>query len=738
MFLVLAYCYLKCVHNWLDKNLDIINFLENIEYHNEFTDKDMHICLNKNRYNQYIHLFYNAENSSKKKHLTYICCILREYCSVLNFAPISIYKINYKPERFDQKKLILLHFIQTYCMLHQTIKNKSIKYAETISYKSLVLQKNAIKSIDDVDSVMNDYQSNFYVISNCLKSKNDFMLFYRIASDLNKPQEFDKNVINIFFVLEFNNNKQVEIWKNLQIKRRLADIGSINRYENFLYDCVCIDDKNLSQYNFLTKCKIEKTYRCYKPNVQPSIIEDKGPFKLLKNYLISLFDKILSCFTFLQNKQSKIFHRETTNNIEKISLRVDTILDSYPFVFFICRKNYMQKEKNKHEKYIYVLISIYYKTKGKMKLYDRYACIEKEVSKNIFMFKKNNEPAIIRYENISVFETFLKKFFFLLSINIMQLSNFLPGKCFLDIIGYPFWYNYDTKICCFEQGEKKINFYILMKLIRLIKYKYEKYFEISYLLGSIKNSKQLVYAYHHGNMFNVCQIESIIQKKNITKKLLQFVKIFIIAIKSIDIQKGTNFIIIPIIDHQPLLVIYNLNYIWNVFCEIHTYDRMNQFRKKQFLVVRCVIYDCIFKHLQIDCISYDIKKLLGFILCKKRTLLFVILYNARSNYFLTKSINYIPKELDWLNNSDSYDCIMQSTTFTSIINKHKNHSSFNTYVTLCFNYLNIFCQFYEMEQNNYLWSDNNLFWFFQPNGEINTKKSDISLYEDVRKIILNA
>ncbi|KAM0686028.1 hypothetical protein COBT_002755 [Conglomerata obtusa] len=706
------HCILRISQIYSDEhqNVKLEDLLARIDAHNSFANDTIKQYINMNHSSLFIHIHYDANELYPIQPSIIINFILDIYFRKSKFPPIDVFALKYKEEKIIKQKNILFHLMQIYCRLFYASNHEKIESAESSNFFSIYLFKKIIRVREIFKLIKLVKKNNFFVINNGCKSDSDFMFFYRIISDLKVPQNYGRTSVNILFALKIEN----EIQDAIKMK--------LNKFELFKYSfpqfqyikCTykqnfmsCADIKNLQ---FLTKCNIYKD--CNKENTSDRLYSN---LKILKNEFFDGNKKILEFISLILNKIDRDHDRcieRLRENLKQgyntYTFIVNNILNSYVFLFFVnvLRSRYPMNHDN-YEKYIYKIVSVYYLHENKFLMYGRYRYIN---DPNIELDKKGFE----------FLETFKTNFQYLLNLNFLQFSNSLPSSRNLDYLKYPIWYNYHTGIYDLRHLNIKLNYKLLRSFIAFIEEKYGESSEITFLHASLNKKKQYLDLFYNENVFSILEMHNVIPKNEITKLKILTLDIFIIAIKNNKIDNQTCYIMFPLEDYEQLYQIFCLFYYWDYLqSSIKDSSRHNKcINTAQFL--KTVIYNCIFKQIFLGFIRYDLQKYKDYILCRRRLYLFLILTNARYDFFLTEGINLDPTYLNWLRKLKNYKCILQSKKFTTFIDKHRESEAFKIYETHCYENLKRFCKTYIFckENNNNIDNHMKIFYFFQTVHEI--------------------
>ncbi|KAM0687357.1 hypothetical protein COBT_001404 [Conglomerata obtusa] len=328
------------------------------------------------------------------------------------FPPIDVFALKYKEKRINQQKNILFHLMQIYCRLYFTCDREKIIFDESSNFSSANISKN-MKKVREIFKLIKFYNtSNFYIINNCCKSYSDFMLFYRMISDLKVPQKYGSNSINIILALkldgEIQENKKVE----LNTFEKFTYLYPQYKYDRIIYKHIFMsiyDNKNLQ---FLTKCNIYKD--CNKENTSDRLYSN---LKILKNENFDRDKKKLEFISVILKKIDRDHDRSVEMPGENFkqeyntyTLIVNNIINSYVFLFFVnvFEFRYPMNHYN-HEKCKYKIVSVYYLHKNKFLLYGRYCYID---DLNMEIDKKGCE----------FIKTFKTNFQYLLNLNFLKFA----------------------------------------------------------------------------------------------------------------------------------------------------------------------------------------------------------------------------------------------------------------------------------------------------------------------------
>lgn len=731
---LIATTFIRIIASTASDASHIEKFLIEVDAYNTTADIAMSSCIDKNKYNQYIQLTFNKNKNSYKILIMAIKHLLVQYHLIYKCPPIDSFSLNFMNEKICQQKFFLFYLIQTHCRLHFNIDENELTCDKTINFNSIRFRRRAIYLPDGFD-YLQKIAFNFYTLTNCLVSIDDFRLFYRIMSTCNELQKIKKNTLYVLFALKFDSEAQLIKWNNLQVYEVFRTKYCSNPKYNIEIYHFCIENDEF-KHNFVTKFSIEESY-IYNdiPKSKNSIKSEVDKRFNLSTFFAYSFKLLQDVFYFLTKRSSNTEIVRLKGGLMKYDFEIRSILKTIKIIIVVDEnKTYAYKNNNTIKKLEAMHVSIYRIHEQKILLYKRFFQIRNDAIKKL----QNADDFGILFTNMSnMFVTFKKNLFAFSNVGLIQYSQFLPSKNVFELFRYPLWNFISTGCCNHNQIDKKMSYRMLFGLYKHLKNLFKKNGKITLMSAKLSKSSICKNYNYCDNVFNICDVEYAMQEHEFTDVFFRNIKILILAIQIYEMENQTCYALFPIGEYRLFVIIGYLNNFWDMFSKNQTALELESTCIEIYLSVKNVVYDCIFKQVDINFIDYDFERLFDYIYNERRVCYFIILHNARNNFYLSDYTDLILKELSWLENKTNYKCIIQSKKFSKIMEKHKMFSRFREYKALSLTYLKVFQKFCRSIPKISIKEDLNIFWFFQIFIEVEIGDSSAIVFHELKDFIFN-
>ncbi|KAM0688601.1 hypothetical protein COBT_000138 [Conglomerata obtusa] len=637
-------------------------------------------------------------------------------------------------EKICQEKFFLFYLIQTHCRLHFDIDENESTCSKTINFNSIKFTKGVIYLPEGYDLSQKE-TFNFYILTNCLVSIDDFRLFYSIMSTCNELQKIRKNTVNVLFALKFDLESQLTEWNSLKVYEVFRSKYCSNPKYNIEIYHFCIEN-NEFKHDFVTKVSIEESY-IYNdiPKSKDSITSEVDKRFNLSTFFSNSFKALQDIFYFATKESSGTEKTRLKGGLIKFDFEIRTILKTIKIIIVVDEnKTYAYKYNNTIKKIKAMHVYIYRIHEQKILLYKRFFQIRNDAIEKL---QNANDFGILLANISNMFVTFKKNLFAFLNVGFMQYSQFLPSKNVLELNNYPLW-NFIRSGCCnYNQIDKKMSYRMLFGLYKYLKNLYFKNGKITLMSARLSKSSICKNYNYYDNIFNICDIEYIIKEHEFTDVFFRNLKVLILAIQIYEIENQTCYALFPICQYKYFVIIGYLNNYWDEFKKNQTALILESTCREIFLSVKNVVYESIFKQVDITFIDYDFEGLFNYIYNERRVCYFIILHNARNSFYLTDYTDLNLNILPWLENKTNYKCIIQSKKFSKIMEKHEMFSRYREYKALSISYLKLFQRFCRSMPKISLKEDLNIFWFFQIFIEVEIRDFSTIVYHKLEEFILN-